>query len=144
MSELNGVCMCGAVTVAATPVRTAMSACHCDMCRRWTSSMLMTIQAAPGYSVSGPVKTFTSSEWAERAFCDTCGSPIWYRITAPGVMHGQTMIAAGLFDNAAGAALKLEYFIDQKPDGFAFTGEHRRMTGAEVMASFTPPSEEGA
>ena len=61
MPELQGQCMCGAVTITATPARDALGACHCDQCRRWTSSMLVTFQAEPGYAALGPVKTFTSS-----------------------------------------------------------------------------------
>ncbi len=134
--------MCGAVTITAMPARNSIGACHCDMCRRWTSSMLITFPALPGYAALGPVKTYTSSEWAERAFCEECGSALWYRITAPGEMHGQTQMAAGLFENAGGARLGLELYIDKKPEGYAFEGERRQMTEAEVMAMYAP-SEEG-
>ncbi|MEX0320035.1 MAG: GFA family protein [Ruegeria sp.] len=142
MSELKGQCMCGAVTVTATPAKPTLGACHCDMCRRWTSSMLVSFPSEPGYAALGPVKTYTSSDWAERAFCGECGSALWYRITLPGEMHGQTQMAAGLFENAGGNDLKLELFIDKKPDGYAFEGERRQMTEAEVMAMYAP-SEEG-
>lgn len=141
--HLSGKCMCGAVTVTATPARASLSVCHCDMCRAWSSSMFMGIEAAEGsVEASGPVKTFTSSEWAERAFCDTCGSPLWYRITAPGPLHDQHQVAAGLFDNAGGLTPRLEVFIDKKPDGYALTGDRKTMTEAEMMA-FYAPSKEG-
>ena len=134
--------MCGAVTVTATPARETLGACHCDMCRRWSSGAYMSFPAEPGYAALGPVKTYKSSDWAERAFCDDCGSSLWYRLTAPGEMHGQTQMAAGLFDNAGGNTLKLELFIDKKPEGYAFEGERRQMTEAEVMAMYAP-SEQG-
>lgn len=142
MSELQGNCMCGAVTVSMTPAQNSLGACHCDMCRRWTSSALMTIPAASGYAALGPVKTYVSSDWAERAFCSDCGSALWYRVTAPGKMHGQTQMAAGLFENAGGTSLGLELFIDKKPTGYAFEGTQRQMTEAEVFSLFTS-SEEG-
>ncbi|SDE33017.1 GFA family protein [Ruegeria marina] len=142
MTELHGQCMCGAVTVSATATRDALSACHCDMCRRWTSSMLITFQAEPGYAALGPIQVYQSSDWAERAFCGQCGSALWYRITAPGQMHGQTHMAAGLFENAGGNALKLELYIDKKPEGYAFADERRQMTQAEVEAMYAP-SEQG-
>ncbi|MFA3919261.1 GFA family protein [Ruegeria hyattellae] len=142
MSKLTGQCMCGAVTVTATAAKGSLGACHCDMCRRWTSSMLITFPAEPGYTADGPVRSFTSSDWAERAFCERCGSALWYRITAPGEMHGQTQIAAGLFDNAASGDLKLELYIDRKPQGYAFAGDRRQMTEADVIAMFAP-SEQG-
>lgn len=141
MPELQGQCMCGAVTVTATPARDALGACHCDQCRRWTSSMLVTFEAEPGYAALGPVKTHTSSDWAERAFCADCGSALWYRLTLPGEMHGQTQMAAGLFDNGAGQPLKLELFIDKKPDGYAFAGERKQMTTAEFEALYTQSQE---
>ncbi|EBA16919.1 hypothetical protein RSK20926_08117 [Roseobacter sp. SK209-2-6] len=142
MSELKGQCMCGAVTVAMTPAKSSLGACHCDMCRRWTSSALMTIPAAPGHAALGPVKTFASSDWAERAFCGECGSALWYKVTAPGKMHGELQMAAGLFDNAGGGTLSLELFIDKKPEGYAFASSQRQMTEAEVFEAFAP-SEEG-
>ncbi|MBO9448462.1 GFA family protein [Ruegeria sp. R14_0] len=140
MPELQGQCMCGAVTVTATPARDALGACHCDQCRRWTSSMLVTFQAEPGYAALGPVKTYTSSDWAERAFCSECGSALWYRITLPGEMHGHTQMAAGLFEDT-GHPLQLELYIDKKPDGYAFAGERRQMTKTEVEAMYAQPEE---
>ncbi len=138
MSELNGKCLCGAVTVTARPARESLSACHCDMCRQWSSSAFMAIEvAADRVTVAGPVKRFQSSDWAERAFCETCGSNLWYRITAPGPTHGQYHVAAGLFD-VTGMHLGLEVFIDSKPDAYAFEGERRQMTGQEIFDLFAP------
>ena len=140
---MKGQCLGGAVSVDATAARDALAACHCDMCRRWTSSILMTIPAeARSLQVSGPVRTFRSSDWAERAFCEVCGSSLWYRVTAPGQLHGQTQLAARLFDNAAGARLKLEVYSDKKPGGYAFEGTHPRMTEAEVVAAYAPSVSE--
>lgn len=133
--------MCGAVTVSMTPARNSIGACHCDMCRRWTSSMFMTIPAAPGYAALGPVKTYVSSDWAERAFCGECGSALWYRITAHGDMNGQTQMAAGLFEDTGENTLGLELYIDKKPEGYAFTGPQRKMTEADVIAAFRSPAE---
>lgn len=144
MPELQGQCMCGAVTVTATPARDALGACHCDMCRRWSSSAFVSFPAEPGYAALGPVRTYTSSDWAERAFCEECGSALWYRITLPGEMHGQTQMAAGLFDNAADSEIKLELYIDKKPEGYNFEGERRQMTEAEVIAAYALESEGNA
>ncbi|WP_170765442.1 GFA family protein [Ruegeria lacuscaerulensis] len=141
MPELQGQCMCGAVTVTATPARDALGACHCDQCRRWTSSAYVSFPAEEGYAALGPVRTFTSSDWAERAFCSECGSALWYRITLPGEMHGQTQMAAGLFENAGGGTLKLELYIDKKPEGYVFEGERRQMTKAEVESMYAQPEE---
>ena len=141
MTERTGQCMCGAVTVTATPARESISACHCEMCQRWASGPYLSFQAATGYAALGPVQTYESSGWAERAFCETCGSSLWYRMTADGSMHGQNQVAAGLFENAGGLSPKLELYIDKKPMGYAFEGERRTMTEAEVVAMYAPSDE---
>ena len=143
MSQMTGTCLCGAVTIAATPARPSLSACHCEMCRRWTSAALVAFQAEDGsVEVAGPARRFQSSDWAERAFCSECGSNLWYRITAPGPMHGQYQLAAGLFD-VSGMHLGLEVFIDGKPDAYTFEGgaNRRQMTEQEVFDLYAPKKE---
>lgn len=150
MTTKSGRCLCGAVKLTAEPDTVGLAAgglgaCHCDMCRRWSSSAFVEMAAKPGsVKVEGPVKTYTSSPWAERAFCDNCGSPLWYRLTAEGPEQGQYQLSAGLFDNAADLDLTLEVFIDKKPDGYEFAGKQKTMTEAEIFAMFAPPPEDGA
>lgn len=135
---MKGQCMCGAVTITAEPARKSLSACHCDMCRRWASGIFMAMEPSKGsVRIEGPVKVFQSSDWAERAFCETCGSNLWYRITAPGPGHGQHQLSAGLFD-VNGMHLGLELFIDSKPDAYAFEGERKTMTALECFDMYAP------
>lgn len=130
---LKGQCMCGAVTVTMVPAKPEIHACHCGMCRRWTGSAFLEIDAAPGtLNATGPVRVFKSSDWAERASCGTCGSPLWYHLTDPNAdFHA---VSAGLFDDT-GFALTKEIYIDRKPAGFAYAGDHKRMTESEFLAS---------
>lgn len=138
--ELEGQCLCGAVTLRVVPDRDDLHACHCEMCRRWTGTALVEIGVPPeGLTVSGPVKAFTSSDWAERAWCDRCGSTLWYQVTLPGREH--YAVSAGLFDNAGGFALAKEIYIDCKPEGYAFAGAHERLTKAETEAGFAAIAE---
>ena len=133
--KISGRCLCGAVTVCATVTNPIVRACHCDMCRRHGSSMFMSLATDPGSIViEGPAKSFRSSEWAERGFCETCGSTLWYGTIADGARH----ISAGLFENAGDAPLKLEFFADACPDGYALAGDHRKMTTKETIAMFAP------
>ncbi len=132
---VRGQCMCGAVTVTATVVRPVMRACHCDQCRRWTSSMYMSLPTDPAsVAVDGPVQVYRSSDWAERAFCETCGSALWYALVSDRVRQ----LAAGLFDNAAGSSLAVEYFEDKTPAGYDLAGDHKRMSKADCIAMFAP------
>jgi len=41
-----------------------------------------------------------------------------------------------LVENAGGLPLKTEIYIDVKPDGYAFAGDHEIKTKAEVEAGF--------
>jgi hypothetical protein len=131
--NISGQCLCGEVTVTATVTDPVMRACHCDMCRRHTSSMFMSLPAE-NIEFKGPTKTFQSSDWAERGFCGTCGSTLWYGTTGDGHINP----SAGLFDNAGGAALTLEFFTDAAPKGYALAGDHRKMTTEQTMALFGP------
>ncbi len=133
--SINGRCLCGAVTVTASVTNPIVRACHCDMCRRHTSSMYMSLATVPGSETfEGPVQTYRSSDWAERGFCSVCGSTLWYGTVADGERH----IAAGLFENAADAPLKLEFFADMAPEGYQLAGTHRKMTSEETVKLFAP------
>lgn len=136
MSEprtIEGHCLCGAVTVRAAFEKPALRACHCDMCRRHTSSMFVSVANDPqSVEVSGPAKSFQSSDWAERGFCENCGSTLWYGTIADGARH----LAAGLFENAADAEMKIEFYADMCPNGYALAGEHRKLTTDETIKLF--------
>lgn len=135
MTQVEGQCMCGAVTLTAIPAVGELHACHCDSCRRWTGAAFIEFDVkVEDLSVDGPVKSFRSSDWAERAWCDACGSKLWYKLTIPG--HEYYAISAGLFEGAAGLELTKEIYIDCKPGGYAFAGDRTRMTKQEVEAKF--------
>ncbi|TMM52683.1 GFA family protein [Sulfitobacter sabulilitoris] len=130
---VHGRCLCGAVTVSVQVDNPILRACHCDMCRRHTSGMFISLATVPGTgAVTGPAQSFRSSDWAERGFCGTCGSTLWYGA----IQEGARNFAAGLFENAADAPLKLEFFADKCPQGYALAGAHRKMTGEEAIAMF--------
>ncbi len=129
---LTGNCLCGAVTVTAqAEITPRLRACHCDMCRRHTSGMFVSIETDSA-TFEGPAQSFRSSEWAERGFCGTCGSTLWYGTVADSARH----LSAGLFDNAGGGEMKIEFFVDQCPQGYALSGSHRKMTAAETATLF--------
>lgn len=138
--NIEGQCLCGGVTIAAVVDAPTLAACHCSMCQRQNSGpyiSVMTDQSAT--KAAGPVKIFRSSDWAERAFCAECGSTIWYST----VHDGARYLSAGLFENAGGASLELEYYADNCPQGYALAGDHKRMTKAETIAFFTSEMEKG-
>ena len=77
---------------------------------------------------------YRSSEWAERCFCKTCGTPLFYRLVGKD-MH---FVSAEAFDDREGYALASQIFIDEKPAYYDFANPTHNMTGAEVFAAFAP------
>jgi hypothetical protein len=73
-------------------------------------------------------------------FWKTCGSNLYYRITASGPHHGTYHIGFGTLDATDGVALTGEVFIDEKPAGYSFAEKTEQLTGPELMALFTPPA----
>ncbi|MEX0970281.1 MAG: GFA family protein [Paracoccaceae bacterium] len=140
MSGRRGGCLCGAVRFQIAPFTPVFGACHCKMCQRWAGSALLAL-TVPGDTliVSGDaVKTHDSSAWAERSFCGTCGSGLWYKTKGENVFH----IAIGLLDDTTGLTLKSEIYHDLKPDCFALSTTSKKYTAAETMAMYAPEEAE--
>ncbi len=140
--EKSGSCLCQAVRFNITNTPTRSGACHCSMCRKWTGGIYLGFQVKPEdvtFEGEDNIQTFTSSDWAERAFCKTCGSNLFYRVTAEGPHQGLRHFGLGSLDDPAGMIMDEEIFIDEKPDAYSFAGETQKMTGAEVFALFAPP-----
>ena len=102
--EREGGCLCGSVRYRATLTKPSIGACHCGMCRRWTGGALLTIESEVTWLADDTVATYPSSPWAERGFCRTCGSNLFYRMTV-GPAKGMTLLTAGSLDDLDGLAL---------------------------------------
>ena len=111
----EGRCLCGEVTIRAE-LSSEISACFCVNCARWGGGLQLGIEARD-VETSGPVRVHQSSEIAERAWCGTCGSAIWFRYTG-GRDAGYHEVCPGLFANAGDARLTRVVFADRAPDGF--------------------------
>ena len=128
---IKGQCLCGAVGIELAAPHPEIDICHCNMCQRWTGSMYAGIEGED-FTLSGEdhITTYQSSDWAERAFCATCGSNLWFKFLPTG---GRTFLA-GLFDLPAGLPIKHQIFVDEKPDWFDIVQESPMKTGPEILA----------
>ncbi|MGB7242001.1 MAG: GFA family protein [Sulfitobacter sp.] len=136
--EIKGQCLCGAVQVTAVVDNPRLRACHCDMCRQHTSGAFVSIETQPGsIELSGPATLFKSSDWGGRGFCSICGSTLWYEMEGDGSRN----LSAGLFPNAGGGTLKIEFFSDKCPQGYSLSGDHQRLTTQQTLAIFAPDGE---
>ena len=130
----QGSCLCGAVRITVPARVHSVGACHCHMCRKWAGGPLMAMACGTDVVLEGEqnISLYDSSQWAERAFCRTCGSHLFYRLKD----SGEHIVAPGLFDDAQGLVFDHQVFIDEKPGYYAFAGVTRELTGAEVFALF--------
>ena len=135
MSDLHsaeGSCLCGSVKLKTTTMNKNMGACHCGMCRKW-GGPLLTVDCGQGVKVEGDtVGIFDSSEWAERGFCQKCGSHLFYRLKE----SQQYMVSAGLFSQTKDFNFDHQVFIDEKPSYYSFSNQTKDMTGAEIFAMY--------
>ncbi|MEP1201422.1 GFA family protein [Tateyamaria sp.] len=136
----SGSCLCGAVSYEITSEVKETGACHCTMCRKWSGGVYLAV-AVPkdGMKITGEdqIGIYTSSPWAERAFCKTCGSSLFYRVAAEGPMQGEMHVGFGTLSDVSNIPFTGELYIDLKPEAYSFSGEGRhQMTNAEVTAMF--------
>ena len=98
----SGHCLCGAVSYRCDALPLWQVNCHCESCRRATSSpMTAFLAVADGHWRWTGVEpaSFASSPDVTRLFCPRCGSPMAYRNAreCPDEMH---FYAASLDDPA--------------------------------------------
>ena len=132
----KGGCLCGAVRFTATAANEA-GVCHCGMCRKWAAGPFMAIEVGSTLKIEDDAQlgVYRSSEWAERCFCKTCGTSLFYRL----VGKNYDVISAEALDDTSGLSLVSQIFIDEKPAYYDFANKTHNMTGAEVFAAFAPP-----
>ena len=78
------------------------------------------------------ISVYDSSEWAERGFCNKCGTHLFYRLK----QNQQHIVPVGLFDDQSQFVFSRQVFIDRKPSYYSFSNETENMTEAEVFELF--------
>ena len=134
MSSTTGKCLCGKVSVSVNPETKTFDACHCSMCRKWGGGPALTIHGGPKFEINGKenITVFNSSDWAERAFCKSCGTHIYYHLKGSD-FH---TFPLGLFENTEDFKFEVQIFTDSKPKHYDFANQTQMMTEAEVLAAF--------
>lgn len=131
----TGTCLCGAVRITAKTKSNNVGACHCATCRKWGGGPLFAIECESdvNFEGAGNISVFSSSEWAERGFCQTCGTHLFYRLK----QGGHYAIPVGVFNDGGQWALAEQIFIEQKPAFYSFEQETKNLTGEEVFAQYS-------
>ena len=137
-TERRGRCLCGAVRIAIKTTSNRVGACHCSRCRSWGGPLLaFECGSNVQFDHTDSISVFDSSDWAERGFCRTCGSHLFYRLKK----EGHYWVPVGLLDEQEPLLLDQQVFIDEKPSFYSFANETKNLTGAEVFAQYAAPSE---
>lgn len=81
MADLWGRCMCGSVTWTAKGPKTRNLICHCESCKRATSSPVTAFIGFDRDDVewSGEINQFESSYQTWRGFCPACGTRLYFK-----------------------------------------------------------------
>lgn len=130
---MKGTCLCEAVTIESSDKK-EFEACHCGMCRRWGGGPLLAVHCGSDIRIAGQesVKVYESSEWGQRAFCNNCGTHLYYHLRA----SDEYIVPLGLFDTETSFTFKEQIFIDRKPDCYEFANKTENLTEQQVFEKF--------
>jgi hypothetical protein len=138
---LKGSCACSGIKFSIPEQPKTYHACHCATCKAWSGGILLSVEAGKNPTIDDPDQNLTvwkSSAWAERAFCKTCGSSLYYKLAIPGPLDGMHFFCPGGLEDWKGMTLGKENFADCRPPGICFeTGpNHIAFTKAQIEAQF--------
>lgn len=113
MTSTTGRCLCGAVRYSFSGRMLWRAHCHCESCRRNTSSPVTTFFAVPkeGFELTGELGAYESSPGVTRRFCTRCGTPMSYEnVEMPKEIH---LYAASLDDSSDFAAERHDFWNER-------------------------------
>ncbi|MDH3378718.1 MAG: GFA family protein [Gammaproteobacteria bacterium] len=112
---VSGGCYCGKVRYHSRAVDPALVQCHCSQCRKQSGHGYATAMTKSGdVTIEGEenVTWFRASPVAERGFCSSCGSHLFWRSTKDDEMA----ILAASIDDSSGLKLTSHIFVNDKGD----------------------------
>lgn len=133
---MKGQCVCGTTTFTVELKNHDVHACHCSICRRQTSGVIMTIDVEQGslqFTQDEHLSIYNSSDWGERGFCNCCGTNLFWRTKDQSYCN---INAFALDQQPQDIKFDMEIFIDNKPEFYAFNNETKKLTEADVIALF--------
>lgn len=110
----RGRCLCGALTFTAEGAPLAVSYCHCRDCRRATGAPVSVFAGFTEARVrmqGAEPRIRESSPGVRRAFCGTCGTPLFY---ADHRLPGELFLTVGVFDHPERLAPARHAWVSQQ------------------------------
>jgi hypothetical protein len=121
MTDKTGSCLCGEVAFHITGELRPVIACHCTQCRKQTGhygAFTACDNSALHFDKQTTLTWYRASEKAQRGFCSTCGSALFWKRD-----HGDnTSISAGSIDGATGLKLEGHIFCANAGDYYPIAG----------------------
>ncbi|WP_299880587.1 GFA family protein [uncultured Sulfitobacter sp.] len=112
----TGSCLCGGVTYTLTGTLRNSVACHCLQCRKTSGHYVSATQVGPDQlkiTRDDSLRWYQSSPQAQRGFCATCGSSLFWRHDAD---NGATSVMSGTLEGATGITTEKHIFVADKGD----------------------------
>ena len=111
----TGSCLCGAVRFEVEGELEGPDACHCGQCRKvsghyWASTDVP--RRALRVHGERNVAWFRSSEKAQRGFCSTCGSTLFWDPFGKDFIG----VSMGAFEAPTGTKLRIHIYVADKGD----------------------------
>mgnify|MGYP000103120496 FL=1 len=127
-------CLCNSVKISVANVNPSFSVCHCQGCRTWGGGPFFAVQCGTdvAFENADKINYYQSSDWAERGFCQDCGTHLFYRLKKTGAYN----MPLGLFPDLENATMDIQYFSDKKPSYYCLANNTKEMTEAQIMAYF--------
>lgn len=111
----TGSCLCGAVSFELYGALRGSVACHCTQCRKTSGHYFSATQVKDEnlkITKEGGLKWYRSSSFAERGFCATCGSSLFWRKDG----EGSTSVLTGTIDGPTGLKEIKHIYCEDKGD----------------------------
>lgn len=131
---MHAQCLCGATQFDVDLVNYQVHVCHCSLCRRQSSGLLMTIDVLPNslvFAQQTHLGIFRSSEWGERGFCKQCGTTLFWRMQDHSYCNINVFALEELPEELV---LDEEIYIDHKPAFYSLSQPTNQLTEVEVIA----------
>lgn len=80
--ELSGGCLCGAIRYRCTTHLIDVHYCHCRLCQKAFGNVFAVFGSLPRTALiftRGNPRHYHSTPFAERGFCESCGTPLTFR-----------------------------------------------------------------
>ena len=112
---VTGGCQCGAVRYRSTALLDNAHICHCRMCQKAVGNLFAALVGTPNDELvwtRGTPAVFASSDHADRGFCATCGTPLFYR----GKQSPRTGLTIGSLDDPSLAPPAVQVGMEGRHD----------------------------